>query len=132
MQFILKVLEQELRIREENAQKRLIRRTCFPAAKSFTEYDYSHVTIPSAMLRKELETVTFISNRQNLVLYGPIGTGKTHMAIALGMAACCKGYKTKFYTVTNLILALSAAKRDGTLHRLQKELGSLDLLILDE
>lgn len=54
------------------------------------------------------------------------------MAIAAGMAACCKGYRTKFYTVTDLILALSAAKRDGTLHRLQKELESLDLLILDE
>lgn len=132
MQFILEALEQELGIREENARKRLIRRACFPAVKSFTGYDYSHVTIPPAMPRTDLEAVTFISNRQNLVLYGPVGTGKTHMAVAAGMAACCKGYKTKFYTVTDLILALSAAKRDGTLHRLQKELGSLDLLILDE
>ena len=84
------------------------------------------------MSQVDLEKAAFVSSRQNLVLYGPVGTGKTHMAIAAGMSACCRGYRTKFYTVTDLILALSAAKRDGTLHRLQKELEMLDLLILDE
>lgn len=54
------------------------------------------------------------------------------MAIAAGMEACRKGYKTRFYTVTELVLALSGARRDGTLDRLQKELNALDLLILDE
>lgn len=130
--FMMEALEQELCLREENAKKRLIRRACFPAVKSFAGYDYSHVTIPPAMPQEDLEKAAFVSSRQNLVLYGPVGTGKTHMAIAAGMSACCRGYRTKFYTVTDLILALSAAKRDGTLHRLQKELEMLDLLILDE
>lgn len=130
--FMMEALEQELCLREENAKKRLIRRACFPAVKSFAGYDYSHVTIPPAMSQVDLEKAAFVSSRQNLVLYGPVGTGKTHMAIAAGMSACCRGYRTKFYTVTDLILALSAAKRDGTLHRLQKELEMLDLLILDE
>lgn len=130
--FMMEALEQELCLREENAKKRLIRRACFPAVKSFAGYDYSHVTIPPAMPQVDLEAAAFVSSRQNLVLYGPVGTGKTHMAIAAGMSACCRGYRTKFYTVTDLILALSAAKRDGTLHRLQKELEMLDLLILDE
>ena len=56
MQFILEALEQELGIREENTRKRLIRRACFPAVKSFTGYDYSHVTIPPAMPRTDLES----------------------------------------------------------------------------
>lgn len=131
-QFMMDALEQEVLIREENARRRLIRRACFPAVKSFAGYDYSHVTMPPAMGREELEEGSFVEARQNLVLYGPVGTGKTHMAIAAGMEACRRGYKTRFYTVTDLVLALSAAKREGTLERLQKELGALDLLILDE
>lgn len=131
-QFMLEALENEVLLREENARKRLIRRACFPAVKSFAGYDYSHVTLPPAMCRAELEEASFVREKQNLVLYGPVGTGKTHMAIAAGMEACLRGYRTRFYTVTDLVLSLSSAKRDGMLNRLQKELDALDLLILDE
>ena len=84
------------------------------------------------MTKAELEDAAFVSGKQNLVLYGPVGTGKTHMAIAAGREACKRGYKTRFYTVAELVLALSGARRDGYLDRLHKELNSLDLLILDE
>lgn len=131
-EFMMQSLEQEVALREENKKKRLIRRADFPAVKSFADYDYSHITIPPALTKKELESAAFVPAHQNLVLYGPVGTGKTHMAIAAGMEACRKGYKTRFYTVTELVLALSGARRDGTLDRLQKELNALDLLILDE
>ena len=100
--------------------------------KSFAGYDYSHVTLPPAMCRAVLDEASFVREKQNLVLYGPVGTGKTHMAIAAGMEACRRGCRTKFYTVTELVLSLSSVKRDGTLNRLQKELAALDLLILDE
>ena len=131
-EFMMDALEQEVHIRERNAVNRLIRRAAFPSVKSFRDYDYACVTIPPAITQEELESVGFVEKKQNLILYGPVGTGKTHMSIAAGMEACRKGYKTRFYTVTDLILTLSAAKKEGTLSRLQKELYSLDLLILDE
>ncbi len=81
---------------------------------------------------RTLEGALFVGKKQNLVLYGPVGTGKTHMAIAAGMEACRRGHRTKFYTVTDLIRSLSSASRDGTLDRLQKELEATELLILDE
>jgi len=131
-EFMMQSLEQEVALREENKKRRLIRRADFPTVKSFADYDYSHITIPPALTKKELESAGFVPAHQNLVLYGPVGTGKTHMAIAAGMEACRQGYKTRFYTVTELVLALSGARRDGTLDRMQKELNTLDLLILDE
>ena len=131
-EFLMRVLERELELREENKKKRLLRRADFPSVKSFANYDYSHVTIPPAMTKAELEDAAFVSGKQNLVLYGPVGTGKTHMVIAAGREACKRGYKTRFYTVAELVLALSGARRDGYLDRLHKELNSLDLLILDE
>ena len=131
-EFMMQALEQEVELREENKKNRLIRRADFPTVKSFADYDYSHITIPPALSKKELESAAFVPKHQNLVLYGPVGTGKTHMAIAAGMEACRRGHKTRFYTVTELVLALSGARRDGTLDRLQKELNALELLILDE
>lgn len=79
--------------------------------------------------QKQLE---FVSGKKNLVLYGPVGIGKTHMAVAAGVKACHLGYKTKFYTVTELVLRLAEARKNGTLERLLRDLRSLDLLILDE
>lgn len=131
-EFLMRALEQEIELREENKKKRLLRRAWFPTVKSFADYDYTHVTMPPAMTKAELEDVTFVPGKQNLVLYGPVGTGKTHMAIAAGREACKQGYKTRFYTVAELVLALSSARRDGKLDRLHKELKALDLLILDE
>lgn len=76
--------------------------------------------------------VTFVQEKQNLVLYGPVGVGKTHMAIAAGVVACQKGYKVRFYTVTELVLKLAEARKNGTLERLRSALNQQDLLILDE
>lgn len=86
---------------------------------------------PPAFSREGLESLDFVPGRKNLLLYGPVGIGKTHMAAA-GVKACMLGYKTKFYTVTELVLKLAEARKNGTLERLLKYLRMLDLLILDE
>ena len=88
--------------------------------------------LPPALSREDLEEVRFVGEKNNLVLYGPVGVGKTHMAIAAGVNACMKGYKVRFYTVTELVLKLAEARKNGTLERLRSDLNSLDLLILDE
>lgn len=132
LEFVEELLQAELDLRDENRRNRLIKRAGFPVYKTFEGYSYEAVKFPPAFSREELETLEFVTNKKNLVLYGPVGIGKTHMAVAAGVKACMRGYKTKFYTVTELVLKLAEARRNGTLERLLKDLRTLDLLILDE
>lgn len=132
LEFVAQLLQAELELRDENRRKRLIKRAGFPVCKTFEGYAFEAVKFPPAFSREELESLEFVPGRKNLVLYGPVGIGKTHMAVAAGVRACMLGYKTKFHTVAELVLKLAEAHKDGTLERLLKELRALDLLILDE
>lgn len=132
MGFVLSLLEEELRLREENRKARLFKRAGFPSYKAFEGYEYNCVRFPPVFDRQGLEELTFVPDKRNLVLYGPVGIGKTHLAIAAGVKACSMGYRTKFYTVTELVLRLAEARRNATLERLLRDLRELDLLILDE
>ena len=132
MEFILGLLEDELALREENRKARLFKRAGFPSYKAFEGYEYNCVRFPPAFERHGLEHLSFVPEKRNLVLYGPVGIGKTHMAIAAGVKACSMGYRTKFYTVTELVLKLAEARKNATLERLLRELRELDLLVLDE
>lgn len=132
LEFLLELMNEELILREENRRKRLIKRAGFPVYKTFEGYSYQNVRFPPAFGREDLEELEFVPGQKNLVLYGPVGIGKTHMAVATGVTACNMGYKTKFYTVTELVLKLAEARKNGTLERLLRDLRSLDLLILDE
>lgn len=132
LEFILDLMNEELTLRNENRRTRLIKRAGSPTYKTFEGYSYQHVKFPPAFSREELESLEFVSGQKNLVLYGPVGVEKTHMAIAAGVKACNLRYKTKFYTVTELILKLAESRKNGTLERLLRNLRSLDLLILDD
>lgn len=111
LEFVLELMNEELTLRDENRRKRLIKRAGFPIYKTFEGYSYQSVKFPPAFCREELETLEFVPEKKNLVLYGPVGIGKTHMAIAAGVKACNLGYKTKFYTVTELVLKLAEARK---------------------
>ena len=132
LEFVEELFQKELDLRDENRRNRLIKRAGFPVYKTFEGYSYDSVKFPPAFGMEGLEQPDFVPERKNLVLYGPVGIGKTHMAIAAGVKACQMGYKTKFYTVTELVLKLAEARKNGTLKRLLKELRTLGLLILDE
>lgn len=132
LEFLYEAFESELTAREETRKERLIKKARFPTYKTFTGYSYNSVKFPPAYSKEELEAVTFIDQKQNLVMYGPVGIGKTHMAIAAGIEACRKGYKTAFFTVTELVLKLAEARKKGSLEKLRSTLNNLDLLILDE
>ena len=132
IEFLKDALLAELNKRDENRRIRLVKRARFPVYKTFEGYDYHYVQLPPAFSKEELEAVSFIENKQNLVMYGPVGVGKTHMAIAAGVQACMLGYKTRFYTVTELVLKLAEARKNGTLERFRNDLNNQDLLILDE
>lgn len=130
--YLQDALDLEIMSREQNKRERLVKRARFPIYKTFASYEYRGIQLPPALSREELESASFIEKKQNLVMYGPVGVGKTHLAIAAGVVACQKGYKTRFYTVTELVLKLSEARKNGTLERLRNDLNNLDLLILDE
>lgn len=132
IEYLASALQKEVSRREQNKRDRLIKRARFPIFKTFEGYEYHCVKLPPALSKEDLESVQFIEEKNNLVLYGPVGIGKTHMAIAAGMNACMKGYKVRFYTVTELVLKLGEARKNGTLERLRNEINGLDLLILDE
>ena len=132
VEFLEAALRKEITTREENRRERLVKRARFPIYKTFEGYEYRCVKLPPALSKEELENVSFVKEKNNLVLYGPVGIGKTHMAIAAGVNACMKGYKVRFFTVTELVLKLAEARKNGTLERFRRELNEQDLLILDE
>lgn len=132
IEYLRDALKLEIEKRDANHIQRLIKRARFPVYKTFDGYEFKPVQLPPALSQEDLMSVSFIENRQNLVLYGPVGVGKTHMAIAAGVIACSKGYKVRFYTVTELVLKLAEARKNGTLERLRSTLNQQDLLILDE
>jgi DNA replication protein DnaC len=131
-EFLLYALKEELKAREQTRRQRMLKKANFPVVKGFSGYNYAHITLPSTLNRDNLEDCGFIKDRQNLIMYGPAGTGKTHLAIALGVKACSLGWRVKFETTANLAQKLTDAKHQGTFEQLMKELQKVDLLILDE
>ncbi len=130
--FLEAVLAAELTNREVGRRARLLTRAGFPALKTLAEFDRRVVQLPRALTWDDLEAGTFIAAHQNLVCYGPVGLGKSHLSIALGLAACERGLTVRFFTVTGLVVRLSEALRAGTLERVFQDLRRTDLLILDE
>lgn len=113
-------------------RQRLLKSARLPALKTLAGFDYSSVRFPEDYDRGALVSLDFITQAQDLVLYGDVGTGKTHLAIALAAAACQQGIPARFYTTSALVMALRRAKDEG---RLDKELASLaknQLLVIDE
>lgn len=131
-EFLHRALAEELSRREESRRARLIKRAGFPTVKTLDGYEFGTVKFPPGFSRRDMETCDFVGEKKNLVLFGPVGTGKTHLAIALGLKACELGYRTKFYTVTELVLKMVEARKAGTLERLLKEIKAQDLIVLDE
>jgi DNA replication protein DnaC len=118
--------------RERSRRSRLINRAGFPVYKTLEGYDRHGVRLPASLQWSDLADGLFIEAKRNLVHYGPVGTGKTHLAIAAGVRACEMGMAVKFYTVAELVMRLAETKRSGALERLLSEIGRTQLLILDE
>jgi DNA replication protein DnaC len=130
--FLSTAMTTELACRDESRKARYRRQAGFPVVKSFTGYDWTHVVLPPAVTRDDLETCGFVKRKENLVLLGPVGTGKTHLATAIGHAACAADIPVKYFTVSDLVLRLSDAQRSGTLDKTLTMIGKADLIILDE
>jgi len=130
--FLAQLLKMELEHRELSRKNRNLKSAGFDIIKTFEGYEFEDIQIPNAISIEELKTGTFIDKLENLILYGPVGTGKSHMATAIGVAACSRGKKAKFYRTATLVNLLSEAKAKGELRRFMKQLEKTDLLICDE
>jgi len=130
--YLLTLLEEESRQREVNRRQRLLRQARFPIPYTLDAYDFT--AIPSLPKQKVLELATgaFTTTHENVILVGAIGTGKTHIATALGHALCNQGLKVRFYTAADLINQLLEAHEQRQLSRLQNTLLKQQLVIIDE
>jgi DNA replication protein DnaC len=130
--FLLQLCELELIERERKAAERRLKAARFPTTKLLDEFDFT--ARPSLNKPQVLELMRgdYLDRRENILLVGPSGTGKSHLATSLGMAACAQGRKVRFFRVTELITTLLEAKEERQLLRLRQHLGKLDLLLLDE
>jgi DNA replication protein DnaC len=130
--FLLQVVEPELIERERKAADRRLKAARFPAPKTLDEFDFAARPSVNKPLLLDLARGDYLTKRENILFVGPSGTGKTHLATALGLAACAQGKRVRFWRVTELITTLREADQDRHLLRLRHQLGRLDLLILDE
>lgn len=130
--YLLRLTERELLDREKRAAERRLKAARFPIIKTIDTFDFKQQPSINEPLIRELLRGDYIKLRENVLLIGNSGTGKTHLATALGFAACAQGRKVRFTTVTGLVTELLEAREDRQLKRVLKQMERQDLLILDE
>lgn len=129
---IASLLESEVESRSLAAQRRRIRSAAFPQLKYLHDLIREELPEDARAALPELETLDFIKNGRNVVLYGNPGTGKTHTAVALGIEACKKGYSVMFTSVPRLLTNVREARSQNKLTQLQNRFEKYDLVICDE
>jgi DNA replication protein DnaC len=131
--FLVRLLDLERSGRYESRVKRLVSTAKFPAPKTLDTFDWGHPSsIPKQALLAMARDLDFIKKREHLIFIGPGGVGKTHLAQALGLAACHRGIRTLFTTAADMINTLVASQVDHGLGRALKRFTSPSLLIIDE
>lgn len=130
--FLLQILNLEIAHRKTVRTNQLIKKAGFQTLKSFTGYDFSEVKFPVNFSEEELKNGQFIEEKQNIIMYGNVGTGKTHLATSIGITACKSGKNVGFFRTAALVNQLSDLKKSGKLSLFLKRLNTLDLLICDE
>jgi DNA replication protein DnaC len=130
--YLLRMTELELLDRERRATERRIHQARFPVVKSLDSFEFLAIPSLNKALVLELARCEFLQRRENVLLLGNSGTGKTHLALALGLAACQRGHRVRFTTTAALVHELMEARDEKRLLRFQKQMASYELLIVDE
>ncbi|GAA0504589.1 IS21-like element helper ATPase IstB [Salinibacillus aidingensis] len=131
-EYLLKLFEQEVQNREERKINLLLNQAQLPKTGN-QPFQWEHIQIPQGISREEILEGHFIHQKENLILYGGVGTGKTYLATLLSLNAIHSfGSKVKFFTVASLANKLIEANQKGSLPKLMKQIEKLDLLVLDE
>jgi len=132
-QFMRDLLDIEVREREANRMARMIKQAGFRVLKTLDSFVWKPgIEIPSTITREEMETASFVRDKENLVMMGAVGTGKTHLATAIALNLCRQGRHVRFYTATSLANILQEKHQRGMLTGFMSSLRRVELLVLDE
>jgi DNA replication protein DnaC len=131
-EFLAACLQREVAAREAHGGEGRIRAARFPARKSLEEFDFDHARGLKREVIAHLGTLDFVTARDNVVFLGPPGTGKTHLAIGLGIRACQAGHRVAFATAAQWVARLAEAHAQGRLQAELVRLGRSPLLVVDE
>jgi DNA replication protein DnaC len=132
MEVLDYLFEQEKKRREFTAIERRMKTAAFPVKKTLDEFDFEFQSSIDKKVIEDLATLRFVHNAENVVLLGPPGVGKSHLAIALGVEAVKAGISVYFSNTGNLIERLKTANREGTLEKKLRDLMKYKVLIIDE
>lgn len=130
--YLLRLAELELIERERRMVERRIKEARFPAVKSLDSFDFLALPSLNKTLVLELARSEYVLRRENVIAVGNSGTGKSHVALGLGLAACQKGLSVGFITAAALVNELLEARDEKRLLRLQRQLAAYKLLVIDE
>jgi DNA replication protein DnaC len=132
-QYMRDLLEIEVLEREANKVSRMIKQANFRVIKTMDNFIWKpDVQIPPTITVAEIEAASFVKSKENLILMGTVGTGKTHLATAIAMSLCEQGRNIRFYTAAGLANILMDKNRKGTLNNFISSLQKIELLVLDE
>jgi DNA replication protein DnaC len=126
------LLGTEVSARESHGGEGRIKTARFPARKTLEEFDFTFQRSVKKQVVEHLGQLDFLHGKQNVILLGPPGTGKTHLAIALSIRACLAGQRVQFQTATEWVARLSEAKRQDNLEAELRRLSFIPLLVIDE
>lgn len=126
------MITSELELRDRRKRERLVRKAKFPQMKSFDGYDFSQIAMPEGYEVEDLKSLAFVDSAQDFVFHGQTGRGKTHLAIAIGLACANAGAEVRFFTAAELVMALVAANRAHCLEAMLRDIAKARLLIIDE
>ncbi|RUL45631.1 IS21-like element helper ATPase IstB [Lysinibacillus antri] len=132
IQFLEQLFTREIEHREATKLNLLLKQAQLPQS-GHEPFDWQHVQLAKTLLKEDLWDGQFISKKENLILYGGVGTGKTYLSRCIALNAITKfGHKVRFYTIAGLVNQLIDANQKGQLNKLMNQIDKLDLLILDE
>ena len=132
VRYLARLTELELIDRERRMVERRIKAAKFPAVKSLDSFDFTAIPSLNKMMVLELTRCEWIERKENVIALGPSGTGKTHVALGLGLAACQKGLPVAFVTAAALVHEMMEARDEKRLLQHQRKLAKVKLLIIDE
>jgi DNA replication protein DnaC len=132
LDFLAALLAAEVAQRDVNVERARITQARFPELKELSDFDFSLVPSLNAAAVADLARGSFIDRREVILAVGPPGTGKTHIATGIGLAACRRGRRVRFITVAELVTELAEAQAEHRLSRLEEQLDRIDLLVCDE
>ncbi len=131
-EYLYKVLQQQIIVRVDNSVNTKIKKARFPFIATLEEYDFTYQPKIDEKLIRELATLNFLSQAKNIILVGPPGVGKTHLAVALGMKAVQVRKRVTMYSAEDLVNELIAHEVSNRLHSFLDTVSRIDLLIIDE